>query len=464
MMILRPGAIVDGFTLGPQLHTGGMATLWRVTHPDIAAPVLMKIPTLLSDPTAIVGFEMEEMILPRLVGRSAPRCYAVGDLARQPYLVMEDIGGRSLLSLIDQAPLPVETLRDIGAKTAGALADLHAQNVLHLDVKPSNVMLRETGEAALVDFGLSRHLRMPDLLAEELRVPVGTGPYISPEQLRRDRSDPRSDIFALGVLLYHLAVARRPFGQPTTLSGLRERFWRAPAPLRALQPQLPPWFQEVVLRCLEIDPAARYQSAAQLRFDLQNPNQIVLTERAERVRPASSAAILRRRVAYLRARAAGEISAAPKPPDAPIVVAAVDLGDGGENLADAVRAMTGRILETAPAARLACVAVMKTGRVFEAGAADAEGRNRHVQMMVELRAWARPLQKGARNVTIHVLEEPNVADAIVAFARESRADQIVLGARGASSLRRYLGSVSARVAATAPCAVTIVRLPQARES
>src|SRR5207237_7821580 len=111
---------------------------------------------------------------------------------------------------LDQAPLPVPEIADIGAKVAAALHDLHRQHVVHLDVKPSNIMFRPSGEAVLIDFGLSRHDRLPDLLEEEFELPMGTAPYMSPEQVQFIRNDPRSDLFALGVMLYHLTTGERP--------------------------------------------------------------------------------------------------------------------------------------------------------------------------------------------------------------------------------------------------------------
>ena len=193
---LETGSVVDGFTIGEKLHTGGMASLWRVSKPGIDIPLVMKVPSILDgdDATIIVGFEMEMMILPRLSGVHVPKCVAVKELAQQPYIVMEYIQGENLLNMLDEAPLPPMRVAQIGAKIAAALVDLHRQNVLHLDIKPSNIMIRESGEVALIDFGLSRHLQLPDLLEEEFHVPMGTGPYISPEQILRNRTDPRSDI------------------------------------------------------------------------------------------------------------------------------------------------------------------------------------------------------------------------------------------------------------------------------
>ena len=144
-------------------------------------------------------------------------------------------------------------------------------------------MFRPTGEAVLLDFGLSHHDQLPDLMQEEFRLPFGTAPYMSPEQLRGIRNDPRSDMFALGVLLYFFSTGVRPFGESETLRGMRRRLWRDPVPPRGLRADYPHWLQEIVLRCLEIEPAWRYPTAAQLAFDLSHP------ERGQADRRAPSA-------------------------------------------------------------------------------------------------------------------------------------------------------------------------------
>src|SRR5260221_8531023 len=130
---VQPGAIIDGFTIGECVHSGGMATLWSVTRPDIAAPLLMKIPLVSEgeDPAAIVSFEMEQMILPRLAGVHVPKFVAAGDFAVQPYIVMERIAGNTLLPCLPKLPLPSIEVADLGVKVATALDDLHRQHVVH---------------------------------------------------------------------------------------------------------------------------------------------------------------------------------------------------------------------------------------------------------------------------------------------------------------------------------------------
>lgn len=456
---LAPGAEIDGWVLEKHLHVGGMATLWQARRADREQPALLKFPILrdASDPTAIVSFEVETMILPRLHGPHVPQFLGAGGFDTTPFLAMELIAGDSLRARIDQAPLPPAEVAAIGARIATALHALHRQHVIHLDLKPSNVMFRADGSAVLIDFGLARHDQLPDLLAEEFRLPLGTGPYISPEQVLQIRNDPRSDQFALGVLLYYLLTGERPFGFPTTVRGLRKRLTAQPRPPLTLNPQCPPWLQEVILRCLEVEADQRYGSAAQLAFDLQHPEAVALTERATRANQGSLKTRWQRwwRALGREPKAAG---ASAQLHAAPIVMAAVDLAQDWEALAEEVRTVVRHVLAASPGARLACVAVLKTARIgLDAPAPEGE-RNPHVKKLIELRHWAKPLALPTERISCHVLEAPDVADAILDYAHTNRVDHIVIGSRGPSTLRRYLGSVSAKVVAQSACSITVVKV------
>src|SRR5216684_3003288 len=407
------GAVVDGFTVGECVHHGGMATLWSVTHPDIAVPLLMKIPRVSEgeDPAAIVSFEMEQMILPRLSGPHVPACFGTGDFAAQPYVVIERIPGKTLYGRLGDLPLSFEEASGIVGKIALALADLHRQNVIHHDIKPSSIMYRPSGEVVLIDFGLSHHNQLPDLLQEEFRLPYGTAPYMAPERLLGVRDDPRSDLFSLGVLLYFFTTGVRPFGESETMRGMRRRLWRDPHPPRKLKADYPLWLQEVVLRCLEIEPVWRYPTASQLAA-------------------------------------------------CPILAVALDTAEGSEPLNEALRVTAQRILATLPSARLACLNVLKLGRVTIDRTLDEQGNNKHIDRLVTLRHWASPLKLDENRLTVHVLEAIDPAAAILEFAEVNHVDHIVIGARQNSLARTLLGSVSAKVAAEAPCTVTVVRPPR----
>jgi eukaryotic-like serine/threonine-protein kinase len=461
-ILIQRGAVVDGFTVGECLHRGGMATLWSVTRPDIPSAVLMKIPRVSEgeDPAAIVSFEMEQMILPRLSGPHVPSCYAAGDFARQAYVALEIIPGKTLYSRLGDLPLVYEEARIMVWKIATALADLHRQNVIHHDIKPSSIMFRPSGEAVLIDFGLSHHNQLPDLLQEEFRLPYGTAPYMAPERLLGVRDDPRSDLFSLGVLLYFFTTGVRPFGETETLRGMRRRLWRDPYPPRKLRPDYPPWLQEVVLRCLEIEPVWRYPTASQLAFELAHPDQIRLTARAERLGRDPISTVWRRRFNGNVMPQRDKSVVAAQLASSPIVAIALDVTEGSADLNDALRVTAQRILATLPSARLACLNVLKLGRVTLDRTLDEEGNNKHVDRLVALRHWASPLRLDESRLTAHVLEAIDPAAAILEFVAVNHVDHIVIGARQTSLVRTLLGSVSAKVAAEAPCTVTVVRPPR----
>ncbi len=455
----EPGVVVDGFRLDELAHQGGMASLWRVSRAGTTTPMLMKVPKIGegADPAAIVSFEMELMIVPRLSGAHVAKFIAASDFATQPYIVFECISGKTLLARLTDLPLPYADVAEIGVKIAQALDDLHRQHVVHLDIKPSNIMFRPTSEAVLLDFGLSHHDQLPDLMQEEFRLPFGTAPYMSPEQLRGIRNDPRSDIFALGVLLYFFSTGVRPFGESETLRGMRRRLWRDPIPPRRLRPDYPPWLQEIVLRCLEIEPGWRYPTAAQLAFDLTHQNKVRLTARSERRRRDPLSTVLRRRFNTDLTQPHAKQVLAAQLSSAPIVAVAVDLAEGSAALNDALRITAGRILATLPSARLACLNVLKQGRLTIDLTLDEHGHNRQIDRLVGLRHWAEPLKLAKPRLTMHVLEAVDPAAAILEFLRANRIDHILMGARQTSLLRALLGSVSAKVAAEAPCTVTVVR-------
>ena len=456
----QTGMEIDGFTLGGRLHQGGFATIWAVTHALYRGPMIMKVPTILDgfDGPTIVAFEVEQMIMPRLTGPHVPRVYGVGGFDDMPYVVMEAIAGGSLLQRFSQAPLPLSEVVETAAGMAAALHALHLRHVAHLDLKPANVMQRETGEMVLIDFGLARHDDLPDLLDEEFTIPMGTFPYIAPEQYLRQRDDLRSDIFALAAMIYEMATGKLPFGAPKNLGAVRRRLWRDPVPPRVWRADLPEWLQEVILRGLEVDPARRYQTAAQMMFDLAHPAQIALTGRAMK-RAQDGALTVFRRWRKMRGvrRFAAPASLGAQIEKAPILLVAVDLSPEGEALAPRLMLWVRRMLVLQPDSRVALVNIIKTAVLGIDVTTDDAGENLHVARLVALRAWARELDLPEAQLTCTVLENSDPGAAIIDHAGQVRADHVLMGARGHSTTRRYLGSVSAKVVAEAPCSVTVIR-------
>jgi len=455
---MEPGMEIDGFRLEACVHDGGMGVIWRVDGPPAGFPLMMKLPRLgAGQPTeGVVGFETEAMLLAAIRSPHVPRFVAAGDLSKTPYLVTEWIEGENLEQVVQRAPRPADEVARIGAAVADALESLHRQDVVHLDVKPGNVLMRPDGRAVLIDFGLSRHARLPDLMAEEMRKAVGTAEYISPEQVLGVRGDPRSDVFALGVVMYELATGELPFGSPQSVSGLRDRLWLDPRPPRAIARDLPPWLQEVILRCIEARPDLRYPSAAQLAFDLRHPDRVTLTARAVKTKRLGVLAHLKR---WLRA-AGREAEIVPPPAEqaaaAPIVVAAVDTAHLDDDLQRALQAAVGRVIAHSSNARLACLAVLRDAPLIDGAKAGETASGMHLDHLVRLRHWAEPMQLPPERLTAHVLEGSDPAKVILEYARANNASLIVIGAANYSE--RMIGrSITTQVTEEAPCSVYVVR-------
>lgn len=462
-MDVREGMVVDGFRLGPLLHAGGMASIHAVNYADGGLgpgfPLVMKIPHMqLGDGAEnVLSFEVEAQLLRVLEGPHVPRLVACGDLERMPYLVLERIAGETLESLLAAAPLPVPRLLELGLALCQAVHHLHQQDACHLDLKPANVMLRPDGQAVLLDFGLSCHAAQPDLLAEITRRPVGSSAWIAPEQLYGIRGDPRSDLWAVGTLLYQMATGELPFGNPVSLSGQRQRLWRQPVPPRALVDGFPEHLQELILHCLEPEADQRPQSAAHLAFQLRHPEQIVVGERGRRLRPAGFRAQCRRWW-----RALGR-EWQPSPPPSrqiqsvPIVMVALPQTDVRDDTLWSLRQAVSRSLGLRPGARLAVVSVVPP-QASSVTAADRSETLVHRQYRARQTQWARGLDSTGHPLSFHVLEDGDVAAALLRYARQNAVDLIVLGAATHGlTLKRVLATVPMKVCMEAPCSVLLVK-------
>ena len=416
MKLLEPGAELDGFVVDECIHSGGMAHVYSVHYTDgrrdPGFPMVMKIPRMTAGDGAenIVSFEVEHQIMQVLTGSHVPRFVAAGDLSNVPYLVMEYVHGKTLDHWLEQAePNSVEVIAKLGAATALAVHSLHKQNAVHLDIKPANVLIRPDGSAVLLDFGLSCHSHYPDLLAEQLRKAVGSPTWISPEQVVGVRGDPRSDIFAVGVILYQLATGRTPFGTPQTDGGMRQRLWMDPRPPRMLRQDLPEWLQEVLLRCLEPVASERYPSAAHLAFDLSHPEQVKVTERGCKLQATGFWTHFKR---WLRA-AGMQYQPSPIPSqqadDVPIVMVAVPHKDVSDATLYSLRQAVGRSLGIRPGARLACVTVISSGASSASSNESSETsvRRRYLTM---LRQWAAPLDLGEHQTSCLLYTSPSPRD------------------------------------------------------
>jgi serine/threonine protein kinase len=468
MTRLQPGSELDGFRIGPLMHAGAMARIYDVSYADgreAPFPMVMKVPLMREGDGGenIVGFEIEHQMLQVLHGSYVPRFVAAGDLGRVPYLVMERLSGITLETWINQnvnahEPIHLEPVTRLGVKLAQAVHSLHQQNVCHLDLKPANVMITDEDRVVLLDFGLSFHADYPDLMAEEFRKAVGSPAWIAPEQVVGTRGDPRSDVFALGVMLYEMATGELPFGYPTTSGGLRQRLWMSPRPPRAWRADLPEWLQEIILRCLEPQANERYPSAAHLMFDLRNPGQVNITERGKRIKGRGFWWHCRQWV-----RAAGmQYEPSPLPlqqiSEVPIVMVAVPNEDVSDLTMYALRQATARSLGNRPGARLAVVTVVNPGITGSAQSRSETWMQR--QHLSAFRKWTDGLDLSGHQVSFHVLESGDAAQALLRYAEGNNVSLIIMGAATHGlSMQRFVMTVPIRVAMHAPCTVILVKEP-----
>ena len=459
--IFQEGKVVDGFVLGNEVHRGGMASLFSATKEGINVPILLKIPRVGRDQPveSLIGFETELTILRSLKSPYVPQYLGSGNMATRPYIAMERVGGRPLEDYIKEGKVfTIDEVVRIGADLAQAVQSLHSQDAIHLDVKPENILIDEKGKLTLIDFGLSHHARYPDLLAEEMRKGIGSAPYISPEQVAGIRSDSRSDIFSIGVIMYELLTGELPFGNPQTMSGLRKRMWAEPFPPRAIRREIPRWLQEVVLRCLEPRAADRYQSAARLRQVLRDPEGVTLTERADRVEPPSFWENLKGMF-----KAAGyEPSPSPRPSmgslDAPLMIAAIDTRQSDEALRERMQITAKNLLQAHPESRLICLSTIASTPTYEGNHESQTASGIVRGHLVQLMEWAKPLKLPPERISYHVLEALDPASRIVEFAKDNDASLILIGAshKLPNKVTPWRTSMT-KIVEEAPCSVHIVR-------
>jgi serine/threonine protein kinase len=284
MTSLHPGTQLDHYRLENLVARSGMASIYRATDLQSGRPVAIKIPhpEVEADPLFYDRFKREEEIGKKLDHPGVMKVYGDDDRSRV-YMVMEWVDGRLLRQiLIEQKKLPIERALRITLGICDALEYIHSKGVVHRDLKPENIMVDRDDHVKLIDFGIAGSTGMRRLTFAKLTRAMGTPDYISPEQVKSKRGDARSDIYALGVMLYEMLTGEVPFHGPNAFAIMNDRLLNNPVPPRELNPEISPQLQEIIYRALERNPVNRYASAREFAHDLRNPSEVgVAADRPE---------------------------------------------------------------------------------------------------------------------------------------------------------------------------------------
>jgi serine/threonine protein kinase len=270
MATQQPVTFDGRYSLLEEIGAGATGVVYKALDGEVGEMLAIKIlkPEYCAHADGLERFR-REILLSRDIGHpNVARIYHLGDCEGRKYLAMKLIEGMTLARLMQQGgPLPLSRAIAIARKLAGALEAAHTQHVIHRDVKPQNVLIDRQGEPYLTDFGLARLMSAPGMT--HAGVFLGTPDYASPEQADLRPVDERSDIYALGVVLYEMVAGRRPFVSATIPEVLQMHRSSPPPDPRGLRPEVPALLAGLILRCLEKDPARRFASARALRLALE---------------------------------------------------------------------------------------------------------------------------------------------------------------------------------------------------
>jgi serine/threonine protein kinase len=280
---VRPGDQLDHYRIDAVAARSGMASIFRGTDLRTGQQVAIKVPhhEMESDPVLFDRFHREQIIGTTLDHPGVMKVFPDQDHS-QIYMVMEWVDGLLLRKILEQEQkLPPERAVKIAIGICHALEYIHSHGVVHRDLKPENIMVDANDGVKLIDFGIAAQTGARRLTFAKLSNVMGTPEYISPEQVKGKRGDGRSDIYALGVMLYEMLTGKEPFQGPNPFAIMNDRLLNSPMPPRQIDPSISPQLQEIIYRALERDPKNRYATAREFAWDLEHQDQVGLAERAE---------------------------------------------------------------------------------------------------------------------------------------------------------------------------------------
>ena len=296
-MALSAGTRLGPYEIVAPLGAGGMGEVWRARDPRLGRDVAVKVvhPRLASDPDRLSRFEKEARAAAQLDHPNILVVHDVGTHEGSPFIVSELLSGESLREKLG-APLPPKKAVDYAIQIAHGLAAAHEKGIVHRDIKPENVFVTKDGHVKILDFGVAKLLpsfehsgvdtETPTATATQAGTAVGTVAYMSPEQIRGQPVDARTDIFSLGVVLYEMLSGRRPFQRDTPAEIMTAILREEPADLSETNRSVPAALENVVRHCLEREPDVRFQSARDVVFALEGLPDVSSTKPVAPMSPA----------------------------------------------------------------------------------------------------------------------------------------------------------------------------------
>jgi serine/threonine-protein kinase len=276
MRDLTTGDRLDQYQLGDLLARSGMASIFKATDSESGQPVALKIPHLQFESDVVFSqrFRREEEIGQKLDHPAIVKVLKPRDKSRT-YIAMELVDGRSLRALMsEERPMATARALGIACQLAEAMAYLHTQKVVHRDLKPENVLVTPDGQLKILDLGIALDESARRLTWFGLSNPLGTPDYMAPEQLSGRRGDARTDVYALGTILYEMLTANLPYPSPNPHALLRAKKSEEPKSPSYFVPGFDPQLEAILMRAIARAPRDRYPSAAEMLVDLRNPSAV----------------------------------------------------------------------------------------------------------------------------------------------------------------------------------------------
>jgi eukaryotic-like serine/threonine-protein kinase len=299
MTNFEPGDTLDHYRIDATVAHGGMSVLYKASDLNTGRQVAIKIPLaeMEADPVLVERFKREQEIGQLLDHPGIVKTYNSEQRSRL-YMVIEWVDGRLLRTILnEEKKLPIDRAVKITLGMCDALDYMHKRGIVHRDLKPENVMVDENDDIKLIDFGIAMKEDARRLTFVNVSNMLGTPDYISPEQVKGGRGDQRSDIYALGIMLYEMLTGTVPFVGPNPLAVMNERLLNEPIAPRGFNSEISPELQEVLYRALERDPRHRYATAHEMIWDIEHQEQVGVEERSVRapgrsVRPGRNKKVL----------------------------------------------------------------------------------------------------------------------------------------------------------------------------